>query len=50
MPIAPYQAVRWRLWFIASVATRSPGFDAQRLERLRHPPGVMGDARASWCG
>ena len=26
MPITPYQLTRWRLWFMASVATRSPFF------------------------
>ena len=37
-------------WFIASVATRSPGLMPSRFERLRHAPRVVRDVAPSWCG
>ena len=42
MPIAPYQAIRWWLWFIASVATRSPGLMPSRSS-------ACAIRRASWA-
>ena len=44
MPIAPYQATRWRLWFMARVATRSPRFSAHAFKRLRELPRIACDA------
>ena len=45
MPTTPNQAARWRSWFIASVATRSPGSNAEPLERLRHAARVVRELR-----
>ena len=44
MPTTPNQATKWRSWFIAMVATRSPGFTSKPFERLRQTPGIMCDA------
>ena len=50
MPIAPYQAARWWPWFMASVATRSPGLTAEPLKRLGELAGVPRHAGPGGAG